>query len=389
MIFPAARVGHGLDLVIVGMAGNCYEKAMSKRIEDLDKNFKTAPVKPEDNVVWHTVNKPPFVVDGLPWFKETGGEFYRLPKRAKRGLRDALWELGTMPSGGRVRFKTDSPTLHVRVQHSRPDIAAPHMCAVGTSGVDLYEGPPQKMTYWNSSKAIVAKEPYVTQFFANLPKQLREFTIYLPVYNDLIRFEIGLAPGARLATPSPYRRKQPVVFYGTSVTQGGCSARAATGFVPVVGRRLGLNVVNLGLSGNGWCDPELVPLLDELDMACLVVDPVGNMGLERMKTGYVPFLNAIRARRPKLPLLFMTFFRRANEHYLGDCGWDETNAIMVNTYRQMRRHGDQNVYLLDTRKLIGREQDHPSVDGVHLTDLGFQKMADGVAPVLKRILHLR
>ena len=76
---------------------------MSKRIEDLDKNFKAAPVKPEDSLTWHTVNAAPFVVDGLPWFKENGGEFYRLPKRAKSVLRDALWELGTMPSGGRVR----------------------------------------------------------------------------------------------------------------------------------------------------------------------------------------------------------------------------------------------------------------------------------------------
>ena len=54
----------------------------------------------------------------------------------------------------------------------------------------------------------------------------------------------------------------------------------------------------------------------------------------------------------------------------------------------MRRQGDQNVYLLDTRKIIGLEQDHPSVDGVHLTDLGFHQMATGVTPVLKRILRL-
>ena len=363
-------------------------KIMSKRIEDLDKNFRAGSINIENGLTWHTVNAEPFVVDGLPWFNENGGKFYRWPKRAKSILRDALWELGTMPSGGRVRFKTDSPALHVRVQHGRPDIASAHRCAVGTSGIDLYEGPPKKMTYWNSSNAIVAKKPYVTQFFADLPKRLREFTIYLPVYNDLIRFEIGLAPGARLAAPSPYRRKQSVVFYGTSVTQGGCSARAATGFVPVVGRLLGINVVNLGFSGNGWCDPELVPLLDEIDMSCLVVDPVGNMGLERMQTRYVPFLNAIRARRPKLPLLLMTQFQFAKVNYLGNDGYDEANAIVLQTHRQMRRQGDQNVYLLDTRKLIGREQDHPSVDGVHLTDLGFKRMADGIAPVLRRILRL-
>ena len=198
-----------------------------------------------------------------------------------------------------------------------------------------------------------------------------------------------MAPEANLAAPSPYRLKKPVVFYGTSVTQGGCSSRGANGFVPVVGRMLGVNVVNLGFSGNGQCDPELIPLFNEIDMACLVVDCVANMGLERMQTGYVPFLDAIRERQPKLPLLLMTQFQFAGMNYLSDSGADAMNKIVIKTYRQMRRQGDPNVHLLDARTMIGREQNHPSVDGVHLTDLGFQKMADGIAPVLKRILRLK
>jgi len=113
------------------------------------------------------------------------------------------------------------------------------------------------------------------------------------------------------------------------------------------------------------------------------------MGMERMPTQYAPFVAAIRARRPKLPLLLMTHFRPAGEHYRGDQGWDKANEIVIQTYRQMRRQGDKNVYMLDTRKIIGLEQDHPSVDGVHLTDLGFKQMADGVAPVLKHILRLK
>ncbi|MEI8062632.1 MAG: SGNH/GDSL hydrolase family protein [Verrucomicrobiota bacterium] len=364
---------------------------MSKRIEDLDKNFKATPVKAEDSITWHTVNNEPFAVDGLPWFKENGGAFYRLPVRAKTSLRESLWILGTMPSGGRVRFKTDSPTLRARVQHSRGDagLAMTHMCAVGCSGLDLYEGPPKKMTFWNIGRPGHVTEPYVVTLVSDLPKKMREFTIYFPAYNDLVRFEIGLAPGVKLAAPSPYRLKKTVVVYGTSITHGGCSSRVSTGWVPVVGRQLGINIVNLGFSGNGQCDPELVPLFNELDMACLVVDCVANMGLARMKTGYVPFLDAIRKCRPKLPLLLMTELRYASEHYLGSQSHNEMNAIVIDTCRQMRRQGDQNVHLLDARKIIGFEQDHPSVDGVHLTDLGFKQMADGVAPVLKRILRLK
>jgi lysophospholipase L1-like esterase len=243
------------------------------------------------------------------------------------------------------------------------------------------------MTYWTSSKPMVAQELYVVSFFTDLPKRFREFTIYLPTYNDLVRLEIGLTTDARVVAPSPYRRKRPVVFYGTSITQGGCSSRSATGYVPTVGRLLGLDVVNLGFSGNGLCDPELIPLLHEINMECLVVDPVANMGLSRMKTDYAPFLNTLRTHRPSLPLLLLTFFRPADERFLGNRGHDQANAIVTQTYRQMRRHGDRRVYLLDIRKIIGREPDHPSVDGLHLTDLGFHRLAKAVAPVLRRILH--
>jgi len=361
---------------------------MSKRIEELDKNFQAAPLKTEEGFTWFTVDQAPFVVVGLLWFKENGGEFNRLPKRAKGVVRDALWELGTMPSGGRVRFKTDSPTLRVRVRHSRPEIAMVHMCAVGMSGIDVYEGPPKRMTYWTSTKAIVPKETYVTQFFNDLPKKLREFTLYFPTYNDLVQFEVGVVAGSTLAAPTAYRLKKPVVFYGTSVTQGGCSSRVATGFVPLVGRKLGINVVNLGFSGNGRCDPELVPLLNEIDMACLVVDPVCNMGPDLMKTSFAPFLNGIRARWPKLPLVLMTTFRFAQENFALKPRWHEASDIAVATYRQMRRQGDKNVHLIECRKFFGAGPDHPSVDGVHLTDVGFEKMANGVAPVLKKILRL-
>ncbi|MCG3149412.1 MAG: hypothetical protein PCFJNLEI_02873 [Verrucomicrobiae bacterium] len=359
------------------------------RLEELDPNFQAAPTAIVGGIAWFTVNHPPFVVDGLPWFKENGGEFYRLPKRAKGIVRKALWDLGTMPTSGRVRFKTDSTAIHTRVQHSRPELGTPLMCSVATSGLDLYEGPPHRMTYWSSNHPTEPKAPYVTPFFFEpLTKKLREYTIYLPTYNDLVRFEIGLVPGAKLAAPSGYRRQKPVVFYGTSVTQGGCCSRGANGFVPLIGRRLGLNVINLGFSGNAFCDLALVPLLDEIDMACLVVDPVVNMGWERMQKDYIPFLQAIRARRPKLPLVLMTQFRFAHESYMNPHRWDSASDSAVQTYRQMRRAGDRNVHLIECRKFITPGPDHPSVDGIHLTDLGFEKMANGIAPILKKVLKL-
>src|ERR1043166_8511854 len=153
---------------------------MSKRIEELDENFKDKASKIEDGLMWISASDPRFTVNGLPWFRENGGEFIRLPKRAKGGVRDPVWELSAIPSGGRGRSKTDSTPLKLRIQHSRAEVAMIHMPAVGVSGIDLYEGPPSRMVYWTSSKQIVAKQPYVANYFEKFPKKMREFTLYLP-----------------------------------------------------------------------------------------------------------------------------------------------------------------------------------------------------------------
>ncbi|MEI8356635.1 MAG: SGNH/GDSL hydrolase family protein, partial [Deltaproteobacteria bacterium] len=276
---------------------------MARSIKELDSNFKESKVTIEEGLVWISAADTRFTVNGLPWFEENVSEFIRLPKRAKGIVRDQVWELSTMPSGGRVRFKTDSSTLKLRIRHSHTEVAMLHMCAVGESGIDLYEGPPRKMTYWRSSKQIVPQKTYLASYFEKLPRKMREFTLYLPVYNDLVQLDIGLDADSKVAAPSRFRNAKPVVFYGTSITQGVCSSRGANGYVPLVGRTLGVDVVNLGFSGNGKSDLDVAEYIAELDMACFVNDCVGNMSLELMKERYAAFNQKIRARCPRLPIL--------------------------------------------------------------------------------------
>jgi hypothetical protein len=362
---------------------------MAKRIEELDPNFKDQKPKIEEGLQWISADDKRFTVNGLAWFKENGGEFLRLPKRVKGVVRDPVWDLSTMPSGGRVRFKTDSANLKLRIQHSRAEIAMTHMCAVGVSGIDLYEGPPHKMVYWASNKTIEPKVPYVCSYLDDFPRKMREFALYLPTYNDLVLLEIGLDSDAKVRPPSPFRLEKPIVFYGTSITQGGCSSRGANGYVPLVGRMLGVDVINLGFSGNGQSDPEIAPLLAEIDAACYVNDCVANMSVEGMKKRYASFNEAIRIKRPTTPILLMTTIRWAAENYMPRLHSDESNTIVRETFNQFRKRGANQVHLLDCRKIIGYEADHPSVDGVHLTDLGYKRMADGVALALRKILELK
>ena len=135
----------------------------------------------------------------------------------------------------------------------------------------------------------------------------------------------------------------------------------------------------------------MADFIAEIDMACFVNDCVGNMSLKLMNERYAAFNQKIRARCPRLPILLMTFIRRAEEQYQPELAKiaDDRNAVVFRTFKEFRKRGDRNVHLLECRDLIGFQADHPSVDGAHLSDLGFWRLANEVAPKLKMILNLK
>jgi hypothetical protein len=340
----------------------------------------------ETNLHWISAQSDSVTVNGLPWFEENGREFLRLPNRARDVASPDLWGVSRNVSGGRVRFRTDSTSLKLRILHGGGPLCMHHMCAVGTAGIDLYEGPPDRMTFWSFNIPPAVDKPYTSTYFEGLPKMMREFTLYLPAYSNLSALEIGLDPGARVEKPSPFRLPRPVVFYGTSITQGGCSSRGSNGFVPMIGRRLGVDIVNLGFSGLGRCEPEMAGWIAEIDAAAYVIDPVANMPPALMEERYAPFVGLLRQRRPDHPIILMTRIRYAQENYGDTETWISRTNVVRETYEQRLAGGDRNIFYFDAGEVIGIGGDHPSVDGCHLTDEGFRRLEQALSPILGRIL---
>jgi hypothetical protein len=86
---------------------------------------------------WVQLPNPQMEVDGLPWYGENGGELFRLPIKLKDTYRQPVWELAQSPSGGRIRFRTNSTALAIRLDYPEPP-GMKNMHAFGQTGVDLY-----------------------------------------------------------------------------------------------------------------------------------------------------------------------------------------------------------------------------------------------------------
>lgn len=333
---------------------------------------------------WINALDPRFAVSGLHWHAENGGTLARLPLRADELVRPEVKGLGRKLAGGRIRFRSSTTELSVRVAHSA-DPCMWNMHRVGNSALDLYVG----STGWGATQWTAPEPAYEFAYFTGQRPVEREFSLYLPLYNDLTRLEIGLSDGAAVLPPSPFALPGPVVYYGSSITMGGCASRPGNAYPAILSRRLNLDMVNLGMSGNGLGEPEVARLIAEIDAACFVLDfHINVKTADELREVYLPFYETIRQRHPETPILMLSQIFTTRERFEPD--WlqkriDQT-AVIREAYTEALRRGDQHVHFVDGTWLIGPEDDGAYVDGVHPNDRGFFMMADRLEPVLRDLL---
>ncbi|MFA6185931.1 MAG: SGNH/GDSL hydrolase family protein [Phycisphaerae bacterium] len=359
-------------------------------------------VNAQSNIVWLNPCKDVnMVVYGLAWFEQNGHKFIRLPLSEKKNVNETAWLMSLCPSSARIRFKTDSTSLRLKIHHgmigtgSMPmyevsavnGVSMYHMSSVAVSGIDLYIGSPGQMSYWKTVKPQDPNKEYEYLYFEKLPSMMREFTLYLPCYAELAELQIGIDSDAKILKPTEYKIKKPIVFYGTSITQGGCASRGSNGFVSVIERKLNCDVVNLGFSAGGLGELAMAQIISQIDASVYVVDSVANMNINLMNERYEKFVRILRKNRPQTPVLLMTQI-----HYSGEllpeqaAEYKRHNEPVFDTYNKLRAEGDKKVFLFDSGEIIPVGGDHPSVDGTHLTDRGFYMIAEGLEPKLKEIL---
>lgn len=343
--------------------------------------------EPGDDRRWLAAADKRLQMRGLAWYEENGGSFCRLPHRAKGRVRAPVWDLAQCPASGRLAFRSNTTGLAVRARSPNTNVMA-HMPGSGSRGLSLYAGRPGRMRPWGAAIPDGGNVDFERQIFQGIPGKMREFRLYLPLYNGLESLELGFSKGARILPPTPPAIEGPVVIYGTSITQGGCASTAGSDFVSSVGRSLDLDVVNLGFSGNGRGEPELAELLAEIDASMYVLDYAANVDVKRLRYTLPRFVGILRKKHPTTPIVLLTNvcfwgydFNAGTRRTLED-----RRDAMIAFYARQRRAGDANLHLADGFGLVPYNTDAAYVDGVHPSDHGFQLMAERLAPIIERIL---
>lgn len=350
------------------------------KIEEIDKNFQTAKVGNLD-VCYYDALKDPFEIEGFPW-RDPARVFNRLPSSfTVKDVNAGALSLSNHTSGGAVRFRTDSPFIVLRANLAYSSDMN-HMPRAGSAGFDLYSGSGNEIRYRKTAQPSPNMKVLEILMANGSPKKMTDWTLYLPLYGAASKIEIGLAPGSNIEKPVPHTVINPILFYGSSITQGGCASRPGNAYTTMLCRALDAPQINLGFSGSGKGETAVAEAIAGLKLSVFVMDYDHNApSPQHLKDTHEKFFKIIRGKNPELPIIILS---KCDFNGVGD---KQRREIIRQTYENAVKDGDKKVWFIDGETLFGTEdRDACTVDGCHPNDLGFYRMFRQIFPVLEKAI---
>ena len=323
-------------------------------------------------------------------FNDTAHYYDRLPANVTTNVNGGVRSMKHHTSGMLFRFRTDSKKLSFKWIPYDPGLEMDHMPSTGVSGIDVYRFDEAAGTWryvktgriWDAKKGGSLTVDW---------KPGDACIVNLPLYNGVRKFKLGIDSGAKVEALGPRKSgiDKPVVFYGTSITHGGCCSRPGLGFVNLVGRHLDVPVVGLGFSGSGWMELEMSEHLAKIDASCYVLDCLWNMCLREkeaprrsVERNYEPFIRNLRAKRPGVPIVM------AEHCNVYGNAKDDRDRFIRGLYEKLVAEGWTDLVYLPNDEMYTGDYEG-TVDGTHPNDLGMMSMAKAFGKAVREALKLK
>lgn len=342
--------------------------------------------------IWNPATDSLKVLEGQAWSGQVKDYYDRLPARAEQSVRKEVWNLSKNSAGLKLRFRTNAEEIIVKYVVTGA-LQMPHMPATGVSGVDLYSKTIDGKWLWAAGKfsfgdTIVYRYNNLTKKDQHVDK--REYNLYLPLYNSVKWMEISV-PKESAFNPLPIRKDKPIVVYGTSIAQGACATRPGLAWANILERKLERPFINLGFSGNGRLETELLQLMTEVDAKLYVLDCLPNLtagyiSANQLKKRIVGAIHLLQTNKPGIPILLTDHSGYTEEgiSYIRKKEYQDANSAFKGTFDSLVAKGVKNIYRLSKEEI--NQDIETMVDGVHPNDIGMMRYADAYEKKIRTIL---
>jgi lysophospholipase L1-like esterase len=331
-----------------------------------------------------------FEIKGKYHYEEN---YNRLPVKFQGLVSQQVWNLSKNSAGISVRFSTDSPFIYVKwklVKNTNP----PNMNKIGSNGLDLYSMMNDGWQYVNS--AVPSGNPSTSLLISEMDTTLKTFLLNVPISDEVVEIQLGVKRTSVISMPVRNIDKlhKPIVFYGTSITQGIGASRPGMAYPSIISRELKGECINLGFSGNGKFEASVGQVLCDIDAELYVLDCTPNSSADIIKKNTLKLVQQIRLCKPDTPILLIESIIRENS-YLNQSNASKANGLqyiraqnseLKQSYIAAIKLGIKNLYYLEGNDLIGSDHE-ATIDGTHLSDIGQHRIAEIVSAKIVEILH--
>ncbi|MCQ2388205.1 MAG: family 20 glycosylhydrolase [Kiritimatiellae bacterium] len=384
--YPAKDVMDAIEGTWAAPDGKDPRAERAHTFYSLARNFQYVFPKARARAKWTWFDGSEVPMEGKGWTRRDQTETYydRLPSAGANDVPWAVWNLQKHTAGMSFRFTTDSAKLAIRWKPRFPNLAMPHMPSTGVSGVDVYQWSEEDGKWRYCPSWAIPKQEGSEATWRIRPNALT--VVNLPLYNGIEWIRLGVEPGCGIFDPPPRKSgvTKPVVFYGTSTTQGGCVTRPGHCWTTIASRIADVPQVNLGFSGAGKMEDVMLDRVAQIDASVYVLDTAGNMGVKLMEERFEKFTRGLRERRPGVPIVVPA-------HPWDDVGGEfpKQRAFLRDLCAKLKAEDPakwKDLYFLSDEEFITGDCDN-TVEGAHLNDLGAHRMGASCANLLKKVLR--
>lgn len=348
-----------------------------------------------DKAEFRYVDATQFRIINKGW-AQTATPYNRLPAYMQDTVRKNQWWLYNHSSGVAIRFATNSVRIAAHYNLIN-NFHMQHMAMTGIKGTDLYYLN-EEDNIWEhvntarpQEKNGIADSIQSKVYVENLDGKMHEFMFYLPLYDGINWFQIGVDSGAVISYPqvdNP-RSMGKIICYGTSIMQGGCASRTGMVSTSMIQREFNLECVNLATSGEGKMDYFMARAMATIpDAICYVLDPIPNCTRDMCDTLTYDFVKILRTLRPEVPIIMVEgpmYPYARHDSFFKTYLPQKNEAWRKNYEKLMKEDPNAPIYYVPCDGLTGPNMDG-TVEGIHFTDYGFRAYADILEVYIKQAL---
>ncbi|MBQ7308376.1 MAG: hypothetical protein IJW82_07625 [Clostridia bacterium] len=341
-------------------------------LQDIDKAFALNQNIKHQDMVYYSIPNDNFDLYGVFYDKKTS-QFTRMDLSVASKVNNGVKVLATNTSGGRLKFSTNSTRLEINVTYNQLNVMS-HMAIEGSSGFMLLEENNCETIGFCKMLPPTSDQKTGYNLSVELPKgKMRDYVLWFPLYNQVKSLTIGLDKDCKVSNGKKYKEIKPILYYGSSITQGGCASRPDNSYPALISKWTNVDFVNFGFSGSGLAEENMINYLAQIDCSLFVCDYDHNApNVDYLEKTHYRLYEIFRKVKKDIPILFLS----APSNSFDNVSRKDRKKVIKNTYIKAKSQGDNNVYFIDGESLLGKkDRINCMVDNCHPTDLGFYRMA--------------